>query len=476
MLNQQAEASMLPKQGVISNFHLLGDGIDAFAARLYYIDQAHYEIDLQYYIYRNDSAGKILNKALLDAADRGVRIRLLVDDFGQIDDDALLAFSHHSHIQVKLFNPVKYRKFRYVEMLAKFSRQSRRMHNKVFIVDDHVSILGGRNIGDMYYFRHGELAFSDLDVLAIGDIVKDLKKSFLRFWQHELARDIESILGSTDLRKHNRYLDQLERFTGSKTYVNIQKAIGTNQFLASIKNQQVDFEETTAQIVCDHPDKILNVRQDKQYGLAEYLWKIFDNVEHSVLLVSPYFVPGRRLIRRLRYWKRKGYPVTILTNSLSASDVPIVHSAYSRYRRRLLRSKVDLWELKSAFPEFLKEKNQRKKISRTRESLHAKTLVLDTRTVFIGSMNLDHRSININTEVGIFIESEKLAYRISQAIYQQLPEKAWQLDLTKLQQVAWYDQTQSDKKCIALGTEPHTSLWARFRVWVYSLLPIESLL
>lgn len=459
-----------------SVFRLLGEGPDALAARLFFIEHAQSSLDLQYYIFRHDVAGKIICQKLVEAADRGVTVRLLVDDYGQLNDDALLSLQAHDNIHIRFFNPVRWRRLRYLEMLARFSKQSRRMHNKLFIADGCCAILGGRNIADSYFFNNDEERFADLDALVMGHVCGQLNDVFEEYWQHRLSHAIEEILGDTKQRWLQGIRNELNTFMqAEKTRKYLQQVI-ESQWHQDAQNHDWQWHYASAEVLCDHPDKILRFKRKKRLGVAAELWQHLNEVTESALLITPYFVPGGRLIRKIRYWKRQNYNVTLLTNSLSANDVPIVHSGYARYRKRLLRAQVKLWELKDAVPDIKLLRSKRKKIGQTRASLHAKTLVLDEKKLFVGSMNLDHRSININTEVGLLIHSEALSRRVTERVREQLPELAWHLGLNHDGELIWYDASTGKDEIIATKHDPNASLWARIRVKVYSCLPIESLL
>lgn len=459
-----------------SVFRLLGEGPDALAARLFLIEYAQTSLDLQYYIFRHDVAGRIICQKLIEAADRGVKVRLLVDDYGQLNDDALLSMQAHTNIQIRFFNPVRWRRLRYLEMLARFSKQSRRMHNKLFIADGRASILGGRNVADSYYFNNGEERFADLDVLTFGPIIEPLHDVFEEYWQHQLSHPIENILGETNAKWLEQLQSDLQDFMQAEKSRQYIQQVVESQWHQDAQSQDWKWHFANAKVLCDHPDKILRFKRKKRLGVAGELWKSLDNVGSSALLITPYFVPGRRLIRKIRYWKRQNYDVTILTNSLSANDVPIVHSGYARYRKRLLHAQIQLWELKDAVPDIKLLRSKRKKIGQTRASLHAKTLVLDEQKLFVGSMNLDHRSININTEVGLLIDSEALSRRVVERVREQLPDLAWHLGLNHDGDLIWYDASTGQDEVVATKHDPNASLWARIRVKIYSWLPIESLL
>ncbi|EAT12985.1 phospholipase D family protein [Bermanella marisrubri] len=473
---EHALQSVQQQGGDLSAFRLLGEGPDALAARLFLIEHAQTSLDLQYYIFRHDVAGKVICQKLVEAADRGVAVRLLVDDYGQLDDDALLSLQAHQNIEIRFFNPVRWRRLRYLEMLARFSKQSRRMHNKLFIADGCAAVVGGRNIADSYYFNNGEERFADLDALAMGLVCVELNNVFEEYWQHRLSHSVEEILGNTKKRWLNNIRDDLNIFMQAKVTRPYLQQVIESKLHKDAHNHDWQWHYAKADVLCDHPDKILRFKRKKRLGVAAELWKYLDEVSQSALLITPYFVPGGRLIRKMRYWKRQNYDVIVLTNSLSANDVPIVHSGYARYRKRLLRAQVQLWELKDAVPDIKLLRSKRKKIGQTRASLHAKTLVLDKQRLFVGSLNLDHRSININTEVGLLIHSEALSNRVTQIVSEQLPELAWHLGLNHDEELIWYDVSTGKDKIIATKQDPNASLWARIRVKVYSWLPIESLL
>ncbi|WP_148716993.1 phospholipase D family protein [Chitinolyticbacter meiyuanensis] len=451
----------------LSGIYPLEHGRDALIARLALAMTAEKTLDLQYYIWHNDVTGRLVTAKVLEAADRGVKVRVLLDDVGsKPDDDTLLALSGHPNIEVRLFNPVSQRWLRTLGMVLEFSRVNRRMHNKSFTADDHVTIVGGRNIGDEYFEANPEIDFSDLDVLAVGPVVAQVETSFDLYWRHQRAIPINDFYpradtGSKllDLRKTLAAQQQLDRATG---YL---QQLEKDALALRLRDASLPFYWGNAQALYDHPDKLT---ERPASTLVERLAPVAAQTDRSLDIVSPYFVPGKGGTAWLVQRAAQGTRVRVLTNSLAATDVGMVHAGYAPYRKPLLKGGISLYELKPD-PANPRPKGGSGWTGSSRASLHAKSFIFDRRYVFIGSLNLDPRSIELNTEIGILLDSPALADHMADQFDELVADKAYRLTLDD-GNLQWHEP---DGDAVH-GHDPETSLLRRIGVDLLRLLPIES--
>lgn len=472
----RASATLTGAHAGSNAFRPLPDGVDALLARLALAKAAERTLDLQYYIWRDDLTGRHLAHALIDAADRGVRVRVLLDDVGTgADDDVLLALDTHPNIEIRLFNPVANRSFRMLGMASDFSRTNRRMHNKAFIADNQAAILGGRNIGDEYFDAGSDVAFGDLDVLTLGPVVPEVSASFDSFWNAAASLPIAALAGragdAAALASTRAALDAFVAAENESPYV---------QGLAAEVARVTDERDGQwfwgkARLLHDDPDKIQHAPGQAQGTLLTQFGNIGDEVRTDLFVVSPYFIPGDAGVAWFRKLTNRGVKVTILTNSLAASDVGAVHSGYKRYREALLEAGVRLYELKPTAIEAAKDK-KKKLFGASRASLHAKTFLFDRHAVFIGSLNLDARSIELNTEIGLLCDSADMTRRMAEGLENNLDAVAWRLalapDANGQKQLVWIEQTPDG--ALTRTEEPDVGLMRRIGVWFLGLLPIES--
>ncbi|EKF74793.1 phospholipase D/transphosphatidylase [Alcanivorax hongdengensis A-11-3] len=457
-----------------SGFYLLHDGLSAFVARVALIEAARSSLDLQYYIFSDDTAGRIIISKLLDAADRGVRVRLLVDDLGtRIAEPLAATLAEHPNIEIRLFNPVKSRGgfSRAWQMARHFGRANHRMHNKLMMADASVMIAGGRNLGDEY-FSNTNVDFQDVDVAAIGDIVAQGSASFDRYWNSPASVPIDQVLDANDAPMDLDALRQaLVDFVGRQKDSEYVRALVDSALGRKLVDGQVPLVWGQATLYADPPEKAYQREQlERDDYLGASVKRILDDTHSRLLISSAYFVPGDAGAAHLQSLSERGVAVSILTNSLSTTDVAIVHSGYASYRQSLLEGGIQLWELRSQA-----EQQQRMHWfkGKSRASLHAKTFVLDEDRVFIGSMNLDGRSVLQNTEVGLLIDSPELNRHLADLFHQwTAPSAAWKLRLTKDNDLQW--QASDQGNAVIKDHDPETSGWQRFKVWALSLLPVES--
>jgi putative cardiolipin synthase len=460
-----------------SGFRPLRNGVDALLARIVLAEVAERSLDVQYYIWHDDLTGRFFANALLRAADRGVRVRVLLDDVGaRADDEILLSLDAHPNIEIRLFNPVASRNFRSMGMLSDFSRVNRRMHNKSFIADNQRAILGGRNIGDEYFEAQSEVAFGDLDVLTVGRAVNDVSDAFDRYWNVPAAIPIAALLGRNG---ETANLDALR--TKLAVFVESQR---DSPYVTRSRSQLAEILATgsdslfwgKAHLLYDDPAKISRAPEDTEGHLLSQFASLDSQVKNELLIISPYFVPGEKGVAWLRGLVNRDVRVTVLTNSLAATDVGAVHAGYQRYREALLEAGVRLYEVKPDAIEYARAKRGKGGISGSRASLHAKTFVFDRRSVFIGSLNLDPRSIQLNTEIGLVCESAPLAEELAGRLEQNLDKIAWRLelvaDVSGNKRIVWVETGAEGIR--QRMEEPEVSTWRKFSVWFLGLLPIES--
>ncbi|WP_392344883.1 phospholipase D family protein [Pseudoalteromonas prydzensis] len=460
----------------LSGFYPLADGVDAFVARLALIESAQHTIDVQYYLYHRQQTTKLFTAYLLAAAKRGVRVRLLLDDMSQADSAFDLgALAHHPNFSVRLFNPFPNRSLPALGFITNFKLLSRRMHNKSFIVDNQVVITGGRNMGNAYYAGEDHAEFIDLDVLAVGKIVPEASIAFDLYWNHELAYPIQTLQGESDdaaLLKVANYLQSYVELNNDSNYVQRLRA---SNLVTLLDSGHLDLDWQQAEIFYDHPDKLLNEVGQRSANMSPHLFQAMGEPKHKVIIVSPYFIPQEQGVKRLTEWAQQGVEVIVLTNSLAATDVAAVHAGYGHYRAALLRGGVKLWELKPSDLAALEiPSNKIRKTGSSQASLHAKTMTIDDSLFFVGSLNLDPRSFELNTEMGVLVHSEKLSMMLSDWVDSKMKLFAWQLELKNPTEDAlvWRDIVTGE----IFKNEPQTSSWRRFQVWFMSLFPIEDAL
>ncbi|MFM0397499.1 phospholipase D family protein [Paraburkholderia phytofirmans] len=459
-----------------SAFHLLPNGVDALLARIVLAETTERTLDLQYYIWHDDLTGRHLADAVLKAADRGVRVRILLDDLGTgADDKVLLALSSHPDIEIRLFNPIANRTFKKLGTALEFSRINRRMHNKALIADNQAAILGGRNIGDEYFGASSEVDFGDLDVLTFGPVVHKVSNAFDEFWNSDAAYPIASLTGhAAEPDALAAYRAKLTAFVAAEhdsPYVTQARA----RLRDTLQARDGDFSWGKATLLYDDPAKITRSPDDPQGHLLSQFNALSIEPAKEVLIISPYFVPGKKGVEWMRAQTQRGVRVTVLTNSLAATDVAAVHAGYQRYRKDLLDAGVHLYELKPAPDEDAGEK-KKSILGSSKASLHAKTYVFDRSSIFIGSMNLDPRSITLNTEIGVYCESAPLAAQVAGGVEPKLDQLAWRLetrtDANGKSRIVWID-TAPDGTVKELD-EPGVSSMKRVGIWFLGLLPIES--
>ena len=479
----------LAAQPSLSGFVTLERGLDAFVARAGLAQHAERTLDLQYYIVHGDTSGLLLLGRVFAAAERGVRVRLLIDDWTLADaDKALAQLDAHPAIEVRLFNPTAHRSWwtlrRWLEVVGDFSRINRRMHNKAWIADNTAAIVGGRNLGDEYFEARDDLDYHDLDLLATGPVVREVSSSFDRYWNSEFAvplaafRSVEG--GDAQRAALGAWFAAHEARVAGSPYA---KALAGAPLIDRLRRGEVDWRRGEARVLADDPAKLRLPEDDpalrgegRRLLLTGQLDALAPRPARELRVVAPYFVPGAEGVAAFGALVRDGVTVRVLTNSLMSNDVLPAQAGYAKYRRALLEAGVALHELKPSGPG--RDGGVRIRdtlVGSSRAALHEKSFVIDRGTVFVGSLNLDPRSIRVNTEVGVLVRSEALAADVA-AIFDRnaSPDSAWRVTLHD-GQMAWEDRDASGATR-RHDTEPDSSGWRRFLQRVYAILAPEALL
>jgi putative cardiolipin synthase len=458
-----------------SGFYLLPGGVDAFAVRAVFAWRAERSIDAQYYLLHDDLIGKLFVDLLLRAAERGVRVRLLLDDMAlnPRKDVTIAALDTHPNIEIRVFNPFGRGGSRLLQFLSRFGDVTRRMHNKSFTVDNQVTVVGGRNIGNEYFEADPDLRFGDLDVLAVGPAVAEVSSAFDLYWNSERSYPVKTLLkGNPGAGRLDETDRALAEFSASQRDSEYLRALRASSLAGLLHDWRLELDGGTAEVLYDDPAKVTATRELRKQRLLNQLDTYFDAIGSELLIFSPYFVPGANGVRRLRELRRRGVRVRVITNSLASTDVAAVHAGYARYRKRLLRAGVELYEIDHTLTRA-ERKEKKGPRATSKASLHAKSFVLDRERVFIGSLNLDPRSVVENTEIGLMIESAAIAGRMSQWFDRVAQRAAFGLSLEGGGRLRWHRLDEEGGSRV-FESEPHTSFWRRSGVRLLRLLPIES--
>jgi len=465
----------------LTGYYVLFDPLEALAARLRLIDKAEKTLDLQYYIWDNDKVGAVALHALIRAADRGVKVRLLIDDNNAKQTEGIfLALAQHPNIEVKLFNPYRFRKYRGIDMVLDLKRINRRMHNKSFIADHKVALIGGRNMTNQYYNVSDSYQFSDVDVMLVGTAVNDISNSFDDYWNHDYAYDVQEVVKQKSHRlSYESLKQQLDEHYKKVTVQNYLDLTSNSQAIDSLINRDIALDWVKAEVVKDSPDKIKS-KAKKQEHLNFQLINHLEKPEKNIDLISAYFVPEKKGAKILSELAQDGVHVRVLTNSFKANDVAVVHAFYGKYRQNLLENGVELYEFLPALDkddldkhtEDLAKKAKVNIKGLSRSSLHAKLMALDEKQVFIGSFNFDPRSAYLNTEIGVLLNSPTLARSVHSTMDQNLSKYAYKLVLNAENKITW--QRQTPQGPVIYTKEPRMKWWQRAGMKVISWLPIEG--
>jgi putative cardiolipin synthase len=450
-------------------FLLLSSSAEAYKWRLSLVDQATQSIDTQYFIWQDDETGVLLFDRLLRAADRGVRVRLLVDDMVFAPDDrSVTAITLHPNIDIKIFNPGNVRRGMVgsaVDFLFNLKELNRRMHNKLFIADNHIAVIGGRNIGNEYFGLAEKYNFRDLDVLVVGPVVSDLSSGFDAYWNADLAYPGSAMSDKARIEDIEAIRKRDEAYLANKADV-----------LASYPLKPRDWEEKFRQL----PDKLLPGTayfiQDKPVLIGEEEHRLLDMLDYiatpsqrEIVIVSPYFIPTENLLKKLEELSSYGVEVSIITASMGANNHTAAHSHYKKYRRKILQMGASLYEMKHDLPAEIRKLSDVPPVESEFTCLHVKAMVADREHCFFGSLNLDPRAIELNTENGLYVESPDLCGQLADQFDALMsPENAWRVYLDEDNQMKWESSSGT------VTSQPARHFGQRISDFFFRLLPIES--
>ena len=475
-----AAASTPPGNAALSGFRLLPEARFAFDARAALARRARKSLDVQYYVIQNDLAGRQFLGELRDAAARGVRVRLLVDDFHTDGADELFStLAAFPNVEVRLFNPLPVRgeslATRLLFSLSEISRINHRMHNKLFIADNTFSVSGGRNIADEYFMRSEAANFIDLDVLASGPAVREQSKVFDVYWNSEQVWPIERLVRpavAPDVAQ--KRFDALADSRVAELPSGVISILGRGAVSEQLAAGRVNQIWAPAEVLADSPLKITRASDEARYAgsVTEHTLALMAMARFKVQIASPYFIPGKAGLAILRGARAQGVQVTVLTNSLAASDEPLVYLGYARYRKDMLKLGVEIYELS---PTLARRAGTFGDFHDSIGRLHAKTATVDARWLYIGSMNLDSRSARLNTETGLIIDSPELADDLEKLVNVDNYRSAYRLRLDRGGRIEWFAYDAAGQLTVS-HDEPDTNWFVEIKNWAMSWLVDEALL
>ena len=454
-----------------AGFYPMSNAIDALATRLLLAELAEKSIDAQYYLLTADVIGNVFLEVLLRAADRGVRVRLLLDDILTTGYDAgMAALDSHPNFEIRIFNPFANRSFRAIDGITSFSRVNRRMHNKSFTVDNQVTIIGGRNIAAEYFGARKDAKFGDLDVLGVGPIVQDVSDMFDSYWNHRAAAPVPAFAKIPD--DPAAVLEELRaRLKASR-----QEA-KDSPYAEALRRRVAYYFESEERVATwapytlavDSPDKSDKKRAAEVASITTPLKESILTAKSEVLIISPYFVPRKAGIEIFTTLQQSGVDITIITNSLAANNQKTVHGGYAPSRKPLLKAGVKIYEVR---PDAGISGSEYVSGDSARATLHTKAFAVDGHDLFIGSFNFDPRSARINTELGVIIHSTELTEKMLGNIDEKIKENAYEVFLNEKGQLRWRGY-EGDQETI-YTKEPSTTWWNRFVAGFFRILPIDS--
>lgn len=465
----QLSASGPPEQ---AGFYPLQDGIDALTARLLLAARAERSIDTQYYLIKTDAASLAFIEALLKAADRGVRVRLLVDDIlTKGYDPGMAALDSHPNFEVRVFNPFnRGAAGKFWSGLTDLRRVNRRMHTKTFTVDDQVTILGGRNIAGEYFGAREDAKFGDLDVVGIGTVAHDVSRMFDSFWNHETALPLPAFaqMPAAPADELDTLRQQLATSRERIRHTKYAEAVLATA-LEFMEKEREAFEWTPYQLVYDSPDKGIKSKTGPAVAIVTPLVEALQSAEKEVIIVSPYFVPRKVGIQFLSELRARGVKVTIVTNSLAANNQITVHGGYAPSRKPLLKTGVRIYEVR---PDADIAGSELVATSGAKATLHTKSFLVDRNKVFIGSFNFDPRSANLNTESGVIIESERMAKLFADVFAARIRSQTYELFLNEDGRLRWRGLEEGQE--VIYKKEPQSTWRQRFLAGFMRLMPIRG--
>lgn len=451
-------------QGDSARAVLIEDPKFALTSRIDLIDAAETGIDVQYFIWQNDSTGILVIEKLLQAADRGVRVRALIDDAlmqGMIS--RLTVLNEHPNIEIRIFNPFSVRVpfplelFRVAEFTIDGNRLNHRMHNKLLVADNQLAILGGRNIGDDYFGYSKQRLFIDTDILLSGNIVNELSSGFDTYWNSRWTYPVGD-MANYSVRKDDLNLLRQRIHKRLEKHPELSSMINNPDYCDTFDRLQAGYELLDASTVIDDPSVRWFDRPDE---IAAELTEVAMNVQREVLIISPYLVPTENMFEIARKLRKRGVKITAVTNSLATNDVVLAHAAYAQYRQSIVDAGVELYEMRGD-PALAENEDAKHK------SLHSKYILFDDDVVFIGSMNLDPRSLYLNTELGVVLRSPELADALRDSFHVLInPENSWRVRNTA-EGLRW------ESSAGIVDEEPAQSEWQRFEGNMMKILPVSD--
>jgi len=452
--------------GNLSGFYPLLSGMDAFGARLRLIESAERSIDAQYFLMKNDATGRIFSGALLAAADRGVRVRLLLDDvFTTANDEGLTVLNQHPNIEVRLYNPIARSGSAYLNFFGDFKQANRRMHNKSFTVDNKITIVGGRNIADEYFELQEDGEFLDFDVIGIGPVAADVSEVFDTFWNHSRSVPLEVVADNINPGDVENARSEIAAGFDQASQSVYATAVNS-PVISQLFDGELSLFPASAEVITDDPEKLVQEISETQQTLVNHLAVVAAEVDFEIIVVTPYFVPGKAGVAFWRDIAARGVKVTILTNSLASNNHVAVHSGYAKYRQPMIEAGVALYEMRA------------NAVSRQPESgssgpgivtLHSKAVIVDREFLFVGSLNMDPRSIDINSEMGAVIRSPQLASELADIVMTGVSESAYRVELDENGKLQWRGLIDGTE--VIETSEPLASGWRRFNAFMQKIVP-----
>jgi cardiolipin synthase C len=463
--------------GDVSGFRLLESGDDAFAALVGLVERAQRSLDLEYYLVRDDLSSRRLLREVAAAAARGVKVRLLVDDFNTAgEEDVLLCVAKQANVEVQLYNPFPAGRFstasRLIGSASNMQRIGARMHNKLLIADSAVAVTGGRNLGDAYFVQSTQANFLDLDLLVAGPVVRGLAASFDSFWNNKLAYPVQTLIQRTPACNGAE--------PAREVAANAEKAPATASSAApakpgptkSLAQGKLDLTWAPVKLLADKPTKTTSDGQPApNETMSDDVERLLKAAQREVLVISPYFVPGPYGMEVFDALRRRGVTVRILTNSLAATDAPAVHTGYARYRQPLLEAGAALYELR---PQLGSPRSGVGDFGSSHSSLHAKAPVIDRRVVLVGSMNMDPRSANLNSEMGLVLHSPHIAVQLADLFSDVTAHSSYAVTLKDGYHLHW--TTQDGDRKVEYDDEPEVSAARRMMLWFVAPFAPEAML
>jgi cardiolipin synthase C len=477
----------------LSGIRLLTSGEGALDSLIALADHAERTLDIQYYIIHHDASAQILLNHVRSAADRGVRVRVLVDDLNTAGEDRhFLHLGQHADIQVRVFNPFPGGRSatwsRILTSISDIARINHRMHNKLFVADNELAITGGRNIGDEYFTLDKHSNFIDLDVVAAGPIVPQLSASFDAFWNSKYAYPIASLAGSPAAAAQAAPEPAASEPAGPVPAVPVraarESAAPEQNANPAAHSPEADWLEreldaralsldwVPATVLADRPAKIASdTAPEEEETIANNIAALLKSTQHELIVISPYFVPGSEGVALMRELVNRGVHIRVLTNSLASTDAPIVHNGYARYRVALLRMGIELSEVR---PKLGQKRVRFHPFKSSNASLHAKAFVIDQKTVFIGSLNMDERSARFNSELGLVMRSSEIARQVTSLLDDISAEGSYKLSLDRRGRIVWSSGEGEDERI--WHRDPETTRWQRFALKLLAPFAPEELL